>query len=39
MSIFCSSPKLLQLLNKFAVNIEDKHFKIGCSAIENTSVN
>ena len=38
MSIFCSSAKLLHL-NKFDVNIEDKHFKIECGAIENISVN
>ena len=32
MIIFGSSAKLLQL-NKFDVNIGDKHFKIECSAI------
>ena len=29
----------MQLSNKFIVNIDDKHFKIGCSAIENTPAN
>ena len=33
MGIFCSSAKLLQLLNNFVVNIED--FKIEWKAIEN----
>ena len=35
MGPFFSGAKLLQLLNKFVVDIEDKHFKIKCSAIEN----
>ena len=39
MSIFCSSAKRLQLLNKFAVNIKGKHFKSQCSASQNVSVN
>ena len=38
-SIFWKSAKTLQLSNKFIVNIDDKHFKIGFSAIENTPVN
>ena len=37
MRIFCSSAKLLQLLNKFAINIKDKHFEFKCSAMENIS--
>ena len=39
MSIFCNSAKLLKLLNKYAVNIEDKYFNIECNATENISVN
>ena len=39
MIIFCSSEKLLHLLNKCVVNINEKHFKIKFSATENTSVN
>ena len=38
MGIFCKVAKLLKLLNKFVVNIEDKHYKIQCSAIENFTV-
>ena len=38
MSVISSSTKILPLLNKFVVNKEDKHFKIECSAIENTSI-
>ena len=36
---FCSSAKLLQLLNKFVVNMKDNHLNIECNAIENTLVN
>ena len=39
MSMLYSRAKLVQLLSSFSVNIEDKLFKIECSAIENTSVN
>ena len=39
MIIFRSSAKLLHLLNKCIVNIDDKHFEIKFSVAENTSVN
>ena len=39
MSIFYSRAKLLQLLNQFIVNNEDKKFKIQRGAIENNSFN
>ena len=38
MSIFRSSAKRLQLLNKFVVNIKGIHLKTQCSASENVSV-
>ena len=36
---FCVAAQNLQLLSYLSVNMEDKLFKIECSAIENTSVN